>query len=64
MEYFLKITECKFSPSNSREMMYKDENTNEWFIGPKHNITIGDVCIVEISERKDKDGYCHIISFI
>ena len=64
MNYFLKIAELKFSPSNIREVMYKDGTTDEWFIGPKHNITIGDTCIVEISERKGKDGYRHIISFI
>ena len=64
MKHFLKIAEWKWVPGSQREMMYKDGRTDEWFVGPASNRGTSDkICVVEIGEGIEKDGYRHIIKF-
>lgn len=62
MTYLMKIQNYKWKSGSSKEMLYQDDN-GEWFIGPRHDVVIGEIYPVEISDRTLKDGYRHIIKF-
>ena len=63
MKYALKIAEWKWVPGRQREMMYKDDNTDEWFVGPRHSVIVDNTYVVEIGEGIGKDGYRIITKF-
>ena len=63
MKHFIKVADYKWAPGSTKKMMYKDDN-GEWFVGLPHNVTIGKIVVVEISEGLEKDGYRHIIKFV
>ena len=63
MKYALTIADWKWVPGRQREMMYKDDQTDEWFIGPRYSVIVDNTYAVEIGEGIEKDGYRHIIKF-
>jgi len=62
MKHFIKITDYKWVLGSDKEMMYQDDN-GEWFVGPPHNVIVGESFAVEISNGLLEDGYRHIIKF-
>jgi len=62
MKKVLILTDWKWVPGSTKEMMYKDDKGN-WFVGKASNATIGKTYIVELSEGQSADGYYHIIKF-
>ncbi|MFC1899939.1 hypothetical protein ACFLXP_06425 [Chloroflexota bacterium] len=64
MKHLLKIVDTKCVLGSQSEMMYKDGNTNEWFVGIKHEEITGKTYFIESNEKLGKDGYRHIVRFI
>jgi len=62
MKHPLKLVDWQWVPGSNKEMMYKDDRGN-WYVGKAHEVTIGKIYMVELSEGRLKDGYYHIIKF-
>ncbi len=62
MTHLMKIKDYEEKSGSSKEMLYQDDK-GEWFVGQPHNVVIGKIYPVEISEGTLKDGYRHIIKF-
>lgn len=62
MTHLMKIKDWMWKQGSNKEMLYQDDS-NEWFVGSKHEVVKGNVYPVEISEGILRDGYRHIIKF-
>jgi hypothetical protein len=63
VKHVLKLTDWKWVSGIEKEMMYKD-SLDEWFVGARHDVGIGNTYIVEISDTPLRDGYRHIVKFV
>ncbi len=59
----IKIADWEWEGSNNKQMKYKDER-GEWFIGPPREVVLGQLVMVEITDKPEGDGYRHIIKFV
>lgn len=64
MLHDLKIADWKWISSSHTGMMFKDDATGEWLVGPSKDVIVGKSYLVEISGGLNKDDYRLINKFI
>ena len=57
----IKIADWKYWRGSQTWLMFKDDSTGEWFVGPKYDVIIGKTYLVELSGGLNKDD-CRLIS--
>lgn len=63
MKMLVKFTDYYRKPGTENRMVYVDEN-GRLFDGPEHDIVVGDLYNVELSNKTQDDEYWYIIKFL
>ena len=62
MKHFVKVKDYRWFPGSTKKMIYEDED-GKLFLGPPFNTMLGEILLVEASDRPI-DGYYHIIKLV
>lgn len=63
MKYLLKITGSRWLDDSHTKMIHDTENGKQ-FLGPPIEAGTNETIIVEASDGRMPDGYCHIIKIL